>query len=146
MPQSAPPTTEQRRAHNLEALRSYFSLLEQADIDTWIGLWAEDCTQHVPYATGDLPSSVAGKLDIHTLYTSIASGFTKLTFTLVEFHPLEDPDKVFARWQPRCELVGGGIYTNESVGLFEFDADGLIRHFTEYFNPAGFVENYDSFS
>ncbi|MFJ8312072.1 MULTISPECIES: nuclear transport factor 2 family protein [unclassified Streptomyces] len=141
-----PATADQRRARNIEALRSYFSLLEKSDIDTWIGLWAKDCTQYVPYAAGDLPSLLTGKDAIHTLYTSIASGFARLAFTLTEFHPLDDPDKVFARWRPRCEMVGGGVYTNESVGLFEFDTEGRIKTFTEYFNPAGFVENYESFS
>ncbi|GAB2913442.1 nuclear transport factor 2 family protein [Streptomyces mayteni] len=139
-------SADTRRARNIDALRTYFRLLEQGDIDSWIELWAHDCTQAVPYATGELPTSLSGQRDIHTLYRNIADGFTRLRYLLIEFQPLADPDVVFARWRPRCELVGGGVYVNESVGIFEFDAEGRIRHFTEYFNPAGFVENYDSFS
>jgi ketosteroid isomerase-like protein len=139
-------TAEQRRNRNVEALRAYFKLLEQQDIDAWITLWADNCAMVVPYASGDLPNALSGKSEIHTLYKNIAAGFTRLEFTHIELHPLHDPDKVFARWNPRCELVGGGVYTNESVGLFEFDDEGLIRHFSEYFNPAGFVENYETFS
>ncbi|EYT81593.1 hypothetical protein CF54_18630 [Streptomyces sp. Tu 6176] len=144
-PTTPPLTPEERRARNLGALRRYFALLAARDLDTWIGLWAEDCTQHVPYATGGLPASLAGRDEIRALYGDMAAGFTRLIFTRTEFHPLDDPDKVFACWEPRCELVSGGVYSNESVGLFEFDAAGRIRHFTEYFDPAGLVERHDAF-
>ena len=82
---------------------------------------------------------------MQALFQRIADGFAELSFTLTEFHPLLDPDKVFARWYPRCVMPDGSVYTNESVGLFEFDADGRIRLFTEYFNPSGFVDSFDSF-
>ncbi|WP_165953964.1 nuclear transport factor 2 family protein [Streptomyces sp. 8K308] len=139
-------SADARRARNIDALRTYFRLLEEGDIDSWIELWAPDCTQAVPYATGELPKSLSGQPEIHTLYRNIAAGFSRLRYLLIEFQPLADPDVIFARWRPRCELVGGGVYVNESVGIFEFDTEGRIRHFTEYFNPAGFVENYETFS
>ncbi|WP_405475009.1 nuclear transport factor 2 family protein [Streptomyces sp. NBC_00009] len=139
-------TPDQRRIRNMAALNAYFYLLEEGDLDSWIDLWADNCTQIVPYAAGELPRRLTGKDEIHTLYKSIAGGFTKLTFQLTELHPLQDPDKIFARWQPYIELLDGSFYSNESVGLFEFDEEGRIRHFSEYFNPSGFVENYDTFS
>jgi hypothetical protein len=45
---------------------------------------------------------------------------------------------VLARWHPHAEFTAGGIYDNEVIGLFEFDGDGKIRLFTEYFDPAPF--------
>lgn len=135
-----------RRARNIDALRRYFRLLEEGEIDIWSTLWAADGTQLVPYATGALPREVNGRDDIRVLYRNIASGFERLRYLLLEFEPMADPDMMLARWRPRCELVGGGVYTNESLGLFRFDAEGQIVHFVEYFNPAGFVDNYESFS
>lgn len=146
MAATGPASREERYARNIDSLRRYFRLLEENDIDAWIELWAEDAEQSVPYASGALPAFLRGRPEIHALYTSIGRGFTRLRYLLTEFEPAENPDIVFARWRPRCELVGGGIYTNESVGLFEFDGEGRILRFSEYFNPAGFVENYDSFS
>ncbi|UCM88153.1 nuclear transport factor 2 family protein [Streptomyces marincola] len=145
-PHTAELPAAARQARNIDSLRRYFRLLEEGDIDSWARLWAADGTQLVPYATGALPREVNGRDDIRTLYRNIASGFERLRYLLLEFELLADPDMMLARWRPRCELVGGGIYTNESVGLFRFNSHGEIVHFIEYFNPAGFVENYDSFS
>lgn len=137
-----PEDWEARRVRNLRTLSVYFRLLEDADIAGWASLWAPECRQLVPYATGELPREVLGREDVRALYQRISDGFTSLRFTLVELLPLADPDRIWGRWRPRCELVDGGIYTNESVGLFEFDAEGAIVHFTEYFDPAGFAERF----
>lgn len=136
---------EHRRDTNLGSLNDYFRLLSEGDLDTWIRLWAPDCVLRLPYTTGDLPSRLDGSAEVQAFYQRIADGFRSLTFTLVEFIPLRDPDKVFARWHPRCEMPDGSVYSNETVGLFEFGADGLIRGFTEYFNHVGFVDSFDSF-
>lgn len=139
------PAANERRTRNLRTLASYFRLLEEKDLDSWRTLWTDDCTQLIPYASGDLPKALHGADEVYLLYRRIAAGYTKLRFTLTEFHPMYDPDQVFARWHPRCELVGGGVYTNESIGLFEFDTNGKIARFTEYFNPLGFVQNFETF-
>jgi ketosteroid isomerase-like protein len=136
---------DERRERNLESLRTYFTLLEQKDLDTWITLWSHECRQRIPYATGDLPAQVDTRDEIHALYQRIADGYVRLRFTLVELNPMHDPDKVFARWSPRCEMNDGSVYTNESIGLFEFDADGKIQLFTEYFNPLGFLKTFATF-
>ncbi|MFS8097942.1 nuclear transport factor 2 family protein [Lentzea alba] len=137
--------TDTRRSTNLETLREYFRLLGERDLDGWIRLWAPDCVLRLPYTAGDLPARLDGAAAVQEFYQRVIDGFSSVTFTLIEFSPLQDPDKVFARWRPRCAMLDGSVYTNETVGLFEFGPDGLIHHFTEYLHQLGFVDSFDSF-
>jgi ketosteroid isomerase-like protein len=136
---------EARQDCNVQTLHTYFGLLEDKDIDGWLALWAEGGTQLIPYAVHDLPAKVSGKDELRTLYQGIADSYRSVRFTSVEFYPLHDSDRVFARWHPYGEFATGGSYSNDSIGLFDFDEDGKIVSYTEYFNPLGFNEIFNIF-
>jgi ketosteroid isomerase-like protein len=135
-------TPDQRRARNVANLENYYRLLAARDIDGWITLWAEGCEQMIPFASGDLPTTVTGRDKVYDLYKKMAAGYTSLRFSDIELHPMHNPDQVFARWTPYGELADGRVYTNNNVALFEFDGYGKITHFTEYFNPVDFRETF----
>ncbi|MGW4984308.1 nuclear transport factor 2 family protein [Streptomyces mirabilis] len=128
-------TDEQIRARNTAALNDYFRLLEALDIDTWIDLWAADCEVTAPYAPDSVAATVQGRDRLYAFYTAEAAKYVRLRYPATEIHPLHDPNRFLARWFPHGELVDGGTYRNENVGIFEFDDTGLIRRFVEYFNP-----------
>ncbi|MFF1484079.1 nuclear transport factor 2 family protein [Streptomyces sp. NPDC058319] len=135
----AGPGAAERRDRNLRTLRRYFTLLAARDIDTWIGLWAEDCEVRMPYSAGDLPTVIEGREALHAFYAGQAAAYTRLEYPDTELHPLDDPARALARWYPRAELADGRVYHNHNIGLFEFTEDGLIHRFTEYFNPGFFT-------
>ena len=124
-------------------LNEYFRLLSENDIDAWLRLWSDDgIDMHVPFAAGGLPKRVTDKEHLGRLYRDIGAGFVKLEFPSVELFPSVTGERVFARWTPSGELTGGGSYTNQSVGVFDFDAEGRITRFWEYFSPLGFDESF----
>jgi NADPH:quinone reductase-like Zn-dependent oxidoreductase/ketosteroid isomerase-like protein len=88
-----------------------------------------------PYTPGGVPAVVNGRDQLHGFYAGEAAKYTRLRYPDTEIWPLHDPRRAVARWFPHAELVGGGAYRNENVGFFEFDDDGRIRRFVEYFNP-----------
>ncbi len=133
-------SNDARRIRNMETLQTYFRLLEGRNIDAWITLWAEDCSIIAPYATGDIPKMINGKSSVYSFYREQAASYVALRFAGTEIYPFHDPDKVLARWYPRGELHGGYIYTNENIGVFEFNGEGSITRFFEYFNPVGVLE------
>ncbi|CAL9674972.1 nuclear transport factor 2 family protein [Streptomyces sp. enrichment culture] len=135
MSHSAETTRETVRARNTATLHRYFRLLADLDIDAWIELWAPDCEVIAPYTPGGVPAVINGRDRLHGFYAGEAAKYTRLRYPGTEIWSLHDPHRAVARWFPRAELVGGGTYRNENVGLFEFDDDGRIRRFTEYFNP-----------
>ncbi len=139
MPLQQNLSAAQQRTRNVQTLQRYFELLSARDIDTWIGLWAEDCVVQMPFSTGDLPPAIEGRTALHAFYAQQADTYTKLDYPDTEIYPLDDPTRALARWHPQAELADGRHYSNHNIGLFEFDAAGLIRHFTEYFNPVFFT-------
>ncbi|MEO6090165.1 MAG: nuclear transport factor 2 family protein [Umezawaea sp.] len=134
---------EQGTERHVDTMRHYFELLENKDIDGWLDLWAEDGVQFIPYATGNLPDAVRGKAELGKLYREIIHSYSRLRYTALEIHAVDGADRVFARWHPVGELVAGGEYENDSVGLFDFDEDGKIVSYTEWFNPLGFGESFE---
>ncbi|MEU4745854.1 nuclear transport factor 2 family protein [Actinosynnema sp. NPDC023658] len=124
-----------RRTRNVATLERYFDRLAALDIGSWIELWAPDCVQVMPFAAGPVPDRVEGRDQVRELYQGMADGYAELSFADLEILPLEDPDKVVARWRPQGRMTDGRPYENENVALFEFDGDGRIVRFTEYFNP-----------
>lgn len=76
--------------------------------------------------------------ELRRIYGDLFAGFRSLEVVDLAVDPLLDPDQVLARWHTRADLVAGGRYDNDLVGLFEFHPDGTIGHFTEYFDPTRF--------
>ncbi|UCM88169.1 nuclear transport factor 2 family protein [Streptomyces marincola] len=132
-----------RRERNVVSLRSYFRLLQERDIESWIELWADDCTVVAPYADGRIPQLLSGRADVYAFYREEADGYARLSFPGTDIMPTQDPDRVVVHWYPRGELTDGTQYQNENIGIFEFDAYGRIRRFTEFFNPLGLTGRPD---
>ncbi|ONI84788.1 hypothetical protein ALI22I_30305 [Saccharothrix sp. ALI-22-I] len=128
---------------NVATLRRYFELLGRKDIDGWLELWADDGVQFVPYAGEALPSEIRGKAELGRLYREILDSYANMRYTGVEIHAVHDAERVFARWHPVGVLKTGGEYENDSVGLFDFDDEGRIVRYTEWFNPLGFAESFE---
>ncbi|MEU0688385.1 nuclear transport factor 2 family protein [Streptomyces uncialis] len=135
MPLTAAPTDDHVRTRNVATLRTYFRLLSALDIDAWIELWAPDCEVLAPYTPGEVPALIDGRDRLYDFYAGEAAKYTRLRYPGTEIWPLHDPSRAVVRWFPHAELIGGGMYLNENVGLFEFDGAGLIRRFVEYFSP-----------
>ncbi|WP_193317770.1 MULTISPECIES: nuclear transport factor 2 family protein [Streptomyces] len=132
-----------RRARNIAAIRTYFRLLEDRDIESWIELWADECAVVAPYADGRVPGLLTGRADVYAFYRDEADGYARLSFPDTDIIATDDPDRVVVHWYPRGELTDGTRYRNENIGIFEFDADGRIRRFTEFFNPLGLTGRSD---
>lgn len=134
----AEPSVDQRRARNVATVRAYYSLQEAMDLDRWLDLWADDGAQSIPYAPDGFPTLVSGKAELRRIYRDLFAGFRSLEIVDLAVDRLLDPDQVLTRWHTRADLVTGGRYDNDLVGLFQFNPDGTISHFTEYFNPTRF--------
>ena len=123
------------RRRNSATLHRYFELLAALDIDAWSRLWAPECVQEMPFATGAIPRRVEGRDQVREFYAGMARDYRELSFADLEITELADPDRLLARWKPRGVMTDGSTYTNENVALFVFGADGLISGFDEYFDP-----------
>ena len=129
---------EDVRARNVATVQTYFRLQQEKDLDSWITLWAEDGAQAIPYAPEGFPHLVEGRSRLEGIYRDLLAGYATLSIRELRIDPLHDPTRVLARWHTHTDLVVGGTYDNDLIGLFEFDDLGAIRLLTEYFDPTPF--------
>ncbi|GAB7044730.1 MULTISPECIES: nuclear transport factor 2 family protein [Catenuloplanes] len=126
---------DDRRRRNAETMRTWFRLQQEMNLDAWLELWAEDASQSIPYAPAGLPRAITGKRTLTELYRSLFTNFKEINIRDLVIDPLHDPDRVLVRWHTHAPLTNGETYENDLIGVFEFDADGRIRHLTEYLDP-----------
>jgi ketosteroid isomerase-like protein len=124
---------EPRRRRNLESARTFLRLLEEKDIDAWIGLWHQDAVQIYPFGTDMFPARVTGRAAVHAQWSRLPDLFASMRFPIRELWA--DGDTVLARFDG--ELVGsdGAPYQNTYLSVFHFTDSGELREYWEYFDP-----------
>ena len=127
------------RDRNVATVWEYFRLQNERDLDGWLDLWAPDGRQVIPFAPYDFPQAVEGRSELERVYRDLYAGYRSLEVDAT-IYPMFDPHDVVAQWYTRAQLVAGGIYASEVMGLFRFADDGKIREVTEYFNPISFLK------
>jgi ketosteroid isomerase-like protein len=128
-------SAEDLRSRNVRTVHTFYRLQEAMDFQRWLDLWAEDAGQDIPYAPEGFPTAVRGKENLDRLYRPLFEGFAEIHIQNLRVDPLDDPNRVLVRWRTHGPLVSGGLYENDLLGIFEFDAEGRIAHLTEYLNP-----------
>ncbi|MEU1288860.1 nuclear transport factor 2 family protein [Kitasatospora sp. NPDC005856] len=118
---------------NAETVRTFLRLLEEKDIDTWTGLWAEDAEQVYPFGTTMFPPRLASRQVIGERWQGLPKMFQSLSFPIRELWT--DGDTVIARFDGECVMQDGADYRNSYISVFHFTADGLISSYWEYFDP-----------
>jgi ketosteroid isomerase-like protein len=127
-----------RRDRNAATVREYFRLQGEPDLDAWIQLWAPDGRQLIPFAPYDFPKAIEGRQALDRVYRELYSGYRTIEIDAT-VEPMLDPDTVLARWHTHAQLVSGGTYSNELIGVFVFGSDGQLCELTEYFDPIAFL-------
>jgi ketosteroid isomerase-like protein len=127
-----------RRDRNVATVREYFRLQGEPDLDAWIRLWAPDGRQLIPFAPYDFPKAIEGRQALERIYRELYAGYRTIEVDATVERML-DPDTVLARWHTHAELVSGGRYSNELIGVFRFGPDGKLCELTEYFDPIAFL-------
>jgi ketosteroid isomerase-like protein len=111
----------------------FFSALEEADVEAFLSIWADDGVQEMPYAPDGFPRRLEGKEAIRQQYSALPTNFRSMRFPR-EILPLADPDRFLVRYRGEIELRAGGRYDNTYVGIFTL-RDGRIVELVEYFDP-----------
>jgi ketosteroid isomerase-like protein len=87
----------------------------------------------MPYAFGDFPKSFDGREGIYQQYSTLPNLFSRMSFPRT-IYATENPDVLFVQFRGDIEIRDGGRYQNDYIGIFQFE-NGLIKEYTEYFNP-----------
>lgn len=135
------PTAQEARTRNMESVRRFLRLLEQEDIETWLGLWAENGRQDMPYAPPGFPSSFESKARIAEQFRALPATYDFMRFPDLELHATGDPKLVIATFRGEIKLTGSDKrYDNRYVNFFHFDDAGKLVRVVEHFNPLVLIE------
>jgi uncharacterized protein len=130
---TAQANTSQPQKTNRDTVEAYFIALETGNFEVLREIFAEDAKQVMPYSFGNFPKSFDGREEIYNQYSSLPKTFSKMSFPRT-IYPTENPNVLFVQFKGDIEIRTGGRYQNDYVGIFRFE-NGLIKEYTEYFNP-----------
>ena len=129
-------TDEDIRARNVANANAFLDLLTAKDMDAWAELWAENAVQDMPFSPAGFPARVEGRAALIEHYSSLPDATGRMVFVDRNVRPMLDPNVVLLEYRGEIEILPTGKdYDNTYAGLFEFDADGRIVLFREYFDP-----------
>lgn len=123
------------RERNVRIVREFFARLEAMDVDGFVGLWADDGVQEMPFAPEGFPKKLEGKEAIRRQYGGLPDAYTRMAFPDPAIYPMLEPNLVVAEYRGEIELKTGGAYNNRYVGIFRLAADGKVSRYAEYFDP-----------
>ncbi len=132
------PTTmnEQIALQNKETVQQFFKLLEEENIEGFVGLFAENGRQVNPYASGLFPTGANGKQELHDYWAPVPGNFDGMEFPIEEIYAMEDPSLVYIKYNGKIKLKNdAGFYENQYYSTFRFDEEGKILEYAEIFNP-----------
>jgi uncharacterized protein len=131
--------TERYRSNRASAAiagtQEFFAALEALDIPRFLNAWADDGVQLMPYAPPGFPKRLDGKAKIEKQYGPLPTAYDGMKFPLESIRVTDDPNVVIAEFRGDIALKSGGQYDNHYVGIFEFNNDGKLAQYSEYFNP-----------
>ncbi|MCX5495732.1 nuclear transport factor 2 family protein [Kaistia dalseonensis] len=115
------------------------------DLDAWSALFAEDAVFHLPYAgTFDAPTSREGREAVFAGMTWFLSLVDKLEVGDVTVHNIAARDAVVAEYSVTGRMRSSGKPFDQIYIVRVEAEDGLITHFSEYFDTLRFKKHLES--
>ncbi|MEM6626391.1 MAG: nuclear transport factor 2 family protein [Pseudomonadota bacterium] len=136
---AANPAPYIQRHQTRQAVIDFLSGLEDKDMETVNGVWAEDAVQDMPYVPNGWDHQIIGKQGLIAQYAGWpdVSGAANFTDELI-FYPMVDPQTVYVEFKGDVDIVSTGRNYRQTYGaLFHVDK-GVITLYREYFDPREF--------
>jgi uncharacterized protein len=123
---------------NVDAVRAFFELMRERDIDAWGELWAADGHIVVPYPPEGFPTRIEGRADIVAGFRRLFGNFETFDYAIRTLHRTPDPDMILVEWHVSARVASTGYrYEGDPITVFVF-RDGRIAEYRDYFDPQKF--------
>ena len=124
---------------NAQRVRDIMRLADAMRVDELIEHFRDDAVMEVPFAPGRMERRYDGKPAIYEFQRLAADSFSEFSMTVDAIHETVDPNVVIAEHRSDAIVAENGRpYQNRYVTVFEFDDDGKIVCWREYYD-AGVV-------
>lgn len=127
-----------------EQAARFFFALGKGDAATALAMITDDFELYLPTAPRGVPKLVSGRDGLTAMVGNIGATFGEIGVRIVFADALaSDPDRGVMRTEVTATNRDGSTYRNDYVILVE-RVDGLIRRWTEYYDPAPMVQTLDA--
>jgi ketosteroid isomerase-like protein len=118
--------------------------LGEFDFDGVRELLSPNFVQEYPYRpTPDSPDRIDGPEPFLAFCRAGMSAFAPYAFRIQAIYETTQPHVAIAEYSSHTKLLESGTpYSNRYVGIFVFDADGLLTLWREYLNPQTIAEAF----
>lgn len=128
----------------VELAPRFYYALAAADTDGALALAHRDLELQIPTAPRGVPRVVTGHEGLAGMISNISRTWTDLNVEVTEVHAYaDDPNRGVAEAEVTATNCDGSRYVNHYIVLVEI-ADGLIRRWEEYYDPAPMVAAIDA--
>ncbi|MGD1840897.1 MAG: nuclear transport factor 2 family protein [Thermonemataceae bacterium] len=124
---------KQQVESNKKTVEAFFIALEKQNFEDLKRIFTVDAKQINPYIPNGFPSVLDGREAIYKQYSSLPQQFSRMQFPR-EIYATEDPSVFFVHFKGKIDIIKGGMYENDYVGIFKL-RESKIYEYTEYFNP-----------
>jgi ketosteroid isomerase-like protein len=124
---------------NIERVKEMLRLVDELRVGELIDYFAADAVMELPFAPGRMQKRYEGRDAIAEFQRSLRHTFSKLSMTVDTIHETTEPHVVIAEHHSDGVVAENGRpYQNRYVTVFEFDDEGRVMRWREYYD-AGVV-------
>jgi ketosteroid isomerase-like protein len=122
------------------AVEEHLRLTAAGQTEEWVKLFAPEAVLEFPYAPTGVPRRVTGHEALVAHMVNFPDTFD-VEFVDLVFHETADPGLAVAEFRSEgTALPTGKPYRQECISVVRTDADGLITHYLDYWNPLIAIE------
>ncbi len=119
-------------AKNVNAIETFFTGLEERDLDKVLSPLDEKVIQEMPFAPKNFPRTLNGLEAMKDQYTGVMEYTQKYER---EYFGTSNPNIILAKFKGTITTGEGKPYNNAYVGIYTLNENGKIEKFVEQFNP-----------
>jgi uncharacterized protein len=131
--------------NNAQRVRDIMRLADAMRVDELIEYFRDDAVMELPFAPGRMERRYEGKDAIYEFQRFASDAFSQFAMTVDAVHETVDPHVVIAEHRSDAVVAENGRpYRNRYVTVFEFDDDGKIVTWREYYDAGVVVRAFKS--
>jgi uncharacterized protein len=129
------------RSLDQSTLTSFFAAQESRSLSSVMRCWHADCIMRTPYAPAPLPRERVGRAAVERTFKALFDTSTAIHLPQLRIIQTEERHLWIALWQVDIHLTTGARYHGSDICMLLLQ-DGLIKEYTEYFDPIAFAQAY----
>ena len=130
------PRADALRAEIEARLRAGLDSLLTGDVETWVGMWAEEGGMEFPFAPPGFPQRLVGREAVRAHMRAFPQTLHLTRLSAPVLYPTLDPQVLIVEFSCGGRAVATGRpYNQRYIAVLEYGEDGRLLNYRDYWNP-----------